>query len=106
MTLRNAAIWVVIGVLLIGLYGMFNHTGRGAGTAADLTYSQLLAKVQAGQIKGAVVRTPTRHSRTLSGIAGCEVWLKFENRTIAMVRLRPIAPSAITDPIINPSATT
>ena len=28
----------------------------------------------------ALVRTPTRHSRTLSGIAGCEVWLKFENR--------------------------
>ena len=26
------------------------------------------------------MRTPTRHSRTLSGIAGCEVWLKFENR--------------------------
>ena len=26
------------------------------------------------------MRTPTRHSRTLSGIAGCDVWLKFENR--------------------------
>ena len=34
----------------------------------------------AAAINGAVVRTPTRHSRTLSGIAGCEVWLKFENR--------------------------
>jgi len=34
----------------------------------------------AAAIKDAVVRTPTRHSRTLSGIAGCEVWLKFENR--------------------------
>jgi threonine dehydratase len=29
---------------------------------------------------GALVRTPTRHSLTLSQIAGCEVWLKFENR--------------------------
>jgi threonine dehydratase len=28
----------------------------------------------------ALVRTPIRHSRTLSGIAGCDVWLKFENR--------------------------
>jgi threonine dehydratase len=34
----------------------------------------------AAAIKGAVVRTPTRHSRTLSDIAGCQVWLKFENR--------------------------
>src|SRR5476649_347599 len=34
----------------------------------------------AAAIAGAVLRTPTRHSRTLSDIAGCEVWLKFENR--------------------------
>jgi threonine dehydratase len=34
----------------------------------------------ASAIEDSVVRTPTRHSRTLSGIAGCEVWLKFENR--------------------------
>jgi threonine dehydratase len=41
-----------------------------------------LADVQAAAraIEGAIVRTPIRHSRTLSGIAGCEVWLKFENR--------------------------
>jgi threonine dehydratase len=34
----------------------------------------------AAAIDGAVLRTPMRHSRTLSDIAGCEVWLKFENR--------------------------
>ena len=41
-----------------------------------------LADIQAAatEIVGAVVRTPTRHSRTLSDIAGCEIWLKFENR--------------------------
>jgi threonine dehydratase len=41
-----------------------------------------LADIQAAAaaIAGAVVRTPTRHSRTLSDIAGCEIWLKFENR--------------------------
>src|ERR1700760_4395317 len=30
-------------------------------------------------IAGQVMRTPMRQSRTLSDIAGCEVWLKFEN---------------------------
>lgn len=30
-------------------------------------------------LKGHAVRTPTLHSRTLSDIAGCEIWLKFEN---------------------------
>jgi threonine dehydratase len=31
------------------------------------------------QIAGAIVETPCIRSRTLSDIAGCEVWLKFEN---------------------------
>src|SRR5579885_649840 len=30
-------------------------------------------------IAGIVERTPTHHSRTLSKIVGCDVWLKFEN---------------------------
>jgi threonine dehydratase len=33
----------------------------------------------AERIAGAVVRTPTLHSQTLSKIAGAEIWLKFEN---------------------------
>jgi threonine dehydratase len=30
-------------------------------------------------ISGIVERTPTHYSRTLSAIAGCDIWLKFEN---------------------------
>jgi threonine dehydratase len=47
-----------------------------------MTAAPTFADIQAAQraIAPALVRTPTRHSRTLSGIAGCEVWLKFENR--------------------------
>jgi threonine dehydratase len=33
----------------------------------------------ANRIRGAVIETPTQHSRTLSDIIGAEVWLKFEN---------------------------
>lgn len=36
-------------------------------------------RAAASRIEGAVVRTPTHLSRTLSDIAGCELWLKFEN---------------------------
>jgi threonine dehydratase len=36
-------------------------------------------KAAAETIAGNVERTPTRPSRTLSEIAGCEIWLKFEN---------------------------
>jgi threonine dehydratase len=40
-----------------------------------------LADIQAAaaRIAGQVARTPCLHSRTLSEIHGCEVWLKFEN---------------------------
>ena len=36
-------------------------------------------RAAAGRIEGAVVRTPTLKSQTLSELVGAEVWLKFEN---------------------------
>ena len=47
-----------------------------------MIHAPTFADIQAAQraIAPALVRTPTRHSRTLSGIASCDVWLKFENR--------------------------
>ena len=36
-------------------------------------------RAAAERIDGAVIRTPTLHSKTLSEIVGAEVWLKFEN---------------------------
>ena len=36
-------------------------------------------RAAAGRIDGAVVRTPTLKSLTLSELVGAEVWLKFEN---------------------------
>ena len=36
-------------------------------------------RAAAKRIAGAVVRTPTMYSRTLSRITGAEIWLKFEN---------------------------
>jgi len=37
-------------------------------------------RAAAERISGAVVRTPTMHSKTLSQITGADVWLKFENQ--------------------------
>ena len=47
-------------------------TQSAAVTLADI-------EAAAKTIAGAVVRTPIARSRTLSAIAGCEIWLKFEN---------------------------
>jgi threonine dehydratase len=43
----------------------------------DVTLAHIRAAAEV--IRGAVERTPTRTSRALSKIAGCDVWLKFEN---------------------------
>ena len=44
---------------------------------ASLTLADVEAAAE--RIGDAVVRTPTSRSKTLSKIAGCEIWLKFEN---------------------------
>jgi cell division protease FtsH len=55
MNLRNLVIWGVIVVVLIGLYSMMAGGGRTAG-GAEVTYSELLAKVGSGEVKKAVIR--------------------------------------------------
>lgn len=49
------------------------HDARAALTIDDI-------RLAAERIKGAVVRTPLMHSKTLSSITGAEIWLKFENQ--------------------------
>ncbi|MFC3173306.1 threonine ammonia-lyase [Novosphingobium bradum] len=52
-----------------------------ANQAVQATSLLTLADVRAAaeRIAGKVVHTPTMHSRTLSDIAGCDIWIKFEN---------------------------
>ena len=47
-----------------------------------VTAGLALADIEAAarRIAGAVVRTPTMHSITLSRITSADVWLKFENQ--------------------------
>ena len=51
-------------------------------TAANTPYPLSFADIEAAHkaISPAIIRTPTRMSRTLSNILGAEVWLKFENQ--------------------------
>ncbi len=46
---RNLALWVVIALLLVALFNLFqNPTARGPGTA--LAFSDFLAEVEAGNV--------------------------------------------------------
>ena len=54
------------------------NTASPLAAADRLTLSHI--RDAAGAIEGAVVRTPTLHSITLSEITGAQIWLKFENQ--------------------------
>src|SRR5438445_9722935 len=56
MNLRNLAIWGVIIVVLIGLYSMVTGGGQKGANAGEISYSQRLSKVDAGEIKSAEFR--------------------------------------------------
>ncbi|PEQ14266.1 threonine ammonia-lyase [Novosphingobium sp. PC22D] len=47
--------------------------------AASPALTADMVRAAAARIAGAVVRTPTLHSQTLSTITGADIWLKFEN---------------------------
>ncbi|WP_407049933.1 ATP-dependent zinc metalloprotease FtsH [Methyloraptor flagellatus] len=47
---RNFALWVIIGLLLIALFQLFQNPGRGSG-ATDIPYSQFIDEVNQGKVK-------------------------------------------------------
>ncbi|MBI1384257.1 MAG: ATP-dependent zinc metalloprotease FtsH [Rhizobiales bacterium] len=51
---RNLAIWLIIGLLLIALFNLFQNSSQRV-RAAEIGYSQLLSEVEAGNIKDVVV---------------------------------------------------
>jgi cell division protease FtsH len=55
MNLRNLVLWGVLVLVVVGLYSMMTGGGRAAGVS-EITYSQLLSKVNAGEVKAATIR--------------------------------------------------
>ena len=66
MNLRNLAIWGVIVVVLIALYSVLNPSAH-TNAAGEISYSQLLQKVQSDQIKDVVIRGETVQSHDGGG---------------------------------------
>ncbi len=66
MNLRNLAIWGVIVVILLGIYSAMNPSSK-SGAVGEISYSQLLSKVDGGQIKSAVFRNDVVEARDSSG---------------------------------------
>ncbi len=67
MNLRNLAIWGVIVVVIIALYSVLNPNTRSAGAAGEISYSQLLQKVDSDQVKDVVMRGETVQAQDAAG---------------------------------------
>jgi cell division protease FtsH len=67
MNLRNLAIWGVIVVVLIGVYSVVTQGGRGGGASAEISYSQLLRRIDSGDIRTAIFHGPVIEARTGDG---------------------------------------
>ncbi|MGC1302187.1 MAG: ATP-dependent zinc metalloprotease FtsH [Caulobacteraceae bacterium] len=66
MNLRNLAIWGVIVVVLIALYSVLNPSAR-TSAAGEISYSQLLQKVDSDQVKDVVIRGETVQAHDSAG---------------------------------------
>ena len=52
---KNIALWIIIGLLLIALFNLFQSSG-GSRTQSSVAYSELLTAVESGQIQDATVQ--------------------------------------------------
>ena len=57
MNLRNLAIWGVIAVMLVAVWGvMGQQSANKGGSVSDISYSELLRRVEAGEVEQVVLR--------------------------------------------------
>ena len=66
MTMRNLAIWGVIVLALVAIFGVLNSGGRGA-SARQVTYSEMLSRVDSGDIKSVKIHGQTLEAKDRQG---------------------------------------
>jgi len=58
--LRNFALWVIIVLLLLALFTLFQNPGQRT-TSQDISFSQLLNEVDQGRVREVVIQGPEIH---------------------------------------------
>jgi cell division protease FtsH len=64
--LRNFALWVIIVLLLLALFTLFQNPGQRA-SSQDISFSQLLAEVDQGHVRDVVIQGPEIHGTFTNG---------------------------------------
>ncbi|MBI1203089.1 MAG: ATP-dependent zinc metalloprotease FtsH [Rhodopseudomonas sp.] len=66
--LRNFALWVIIVLLLLALFTLFQNPGQRT-TAQDISFSQLLSEVDQGHVRDVLIQGPEIHGTFANGTA-------------------------------------
>src|SRR5471032_2531039 len=66
--LRNFALWVIIVLLLLALFTLFQNPGQRT-TAQDISFSQLLSEVDQGRVRDVLIQGPEIHGTFANGTA-------------------------------------
>jgi cell division protease FtsH len=64
--LRNFALWVIIVLLLLALFTLFQNPGQRA-SSQDISFSQLLTEVDQGNVRDVVIQGPEIHGTFTNG---------------------------------------
>src|SRR3974377_851047 len=64
--LRNFALWVIIVLLLVALFSLFNQQGPRT-SATDISFSQLLTEVDQNHVRDVVIQGPEIHGTFTNG---------------------------------------
>src|SRR6202167_6265077 len=64
--LRNFALWVIIVLLLLALFTVFQNPGQ-RSVSQDISFSQLLSDVDAGKVRDVVIQGPEIHGTYADG---------------------------------------
>jgi cell division protease FtsH len=64
--LRNFALWVIIVLLLLALFTLFQNPGQRA-SSQDISFSQLLTEVDKGSVRDVVIQGPEIHGTFTNG---------------------------------------
>jgi cell division protease FtsH len=64
--LRNFALWVIIVLLLLALFTLFQNPGQRTATQ-DISFSQLLNEVDQGRVRDVLIQGPDIHGTFTDG---------------------------------------
>ncbi len=89
---RNFAVWVIVGLLLIALFQLFQNPGRSGGTN-EISFSQFLDDVEAGKVKQVTI-TDQQISGSYKANGTFQTYAPNGSRVVDTLRAKDVAINA------------